>query len=264
MRMLPLVALCLCASASADFSGDARTPRLLQDLKTQYAFSPAELDQVKAALKDARELPQLIHSEQTNKEKTLTWEDYRPLHVMPANISNGLRFLQEQKQWLDKAQERYGVPPEVVTALLGVETKYGIFTGRYRVLDSLSTLGYEHPSRAPFFFGELLQFFVLCRDDRLDPGAVRGSYAGAMGMAQFMPSNYRSLAVDFDGDGRVDLRHSVPDVLASTANLLHTNGFKMGGSYEEGSANFEAMREWNHAVIYRKTIGYFADRLIGR
>jgi membrane-bound lytic murein transglycosylase B len=224
MRRLLALALGLSAASAlaaggADFSGDARTPQLLQTLKAQYAFSPAELDQVKAALKDARELPQLIRSEQTNKEKTLTWEDYRPLHVMPANISNGLRFMQEQKQWLDKAQERYGVPPEVVTALLGVETKYGIYTGKYRVLDSLSTLGYEHPSRAPFFFGELLQFFVLCRDGHFEPDQLRGSYAGAMGMAQFMPSNYRNLAVDFDGDGRADL-WSPADAIGSVANYL--------------------------------------------
>jgi membrane-bound lytic murein transglycosylase B len=224
MLRLPLLALCLCATAAAaaprtDFSADERTPQLLQSLKAQYAFTPDQLDTVRSALRDARELPQLIRSEQTNKEKTLTWEDYRPLHVMPANIENGLRFMREQKRWLDKAQERYGVPPEVVTALLGVETKYGIFTGKYRVLDSLVTLGYEHPSRAPFFYGELTQFFVLCRDGRIDPGQMRGSYAGAMGMAQFMPSNYRSLAVDFDGDGRADL-WSPADAIGSVANYL--------------------------------------------
>jgi membrane-bound lytic murein transglycosylase B len=91
-----------------------------------------------------------------------------------------------------------------------------------------------------------------------------GAYAGEIGQTQFLPSSYIKYGVDFDGDGHVDLRHSVPDVLASTANLLHTSGFKMGASYEEGTANFEAMREWNRATIYRKTIAYFADRLVGR
>ena len=91
-----------------------------------------------------------------------------------------------------------------------------------------------------------------------------GAYAGEIGQTQFLPSSYIKYGVDFDGDGRVDLRHSVADVLASTANLLHTNGFKMGAPYGEGSANFEAMREWNHAVIYRKTIAYFADQLMAR
>ena len=91
-----------------------------------------------------------------------------------------------------------------------------------------------------------------------------GAYAGEIGQTQFLPSSYIKYGVDFDGDGRIDLRHSVADVLASTANLLHSNGFKMGAPYGEGSANFEAMREWNHAVIYRKTIAYFADQLVGR
>ena len=104
-------------------------------------------------------------------------------------------------------------------------------------------------------------------DQPLSPEALRdliGAYAGEIRQTQFLPSSYIKYGVDFDGDGRVDLRHSTADVLASTANLLHTNGFKFEGSYEEGSENFEAMREWNHAVIYRKTIAYFADKLVGR
>ena len=231
MRILSAALLGLCAAvpASADYSGNAKAPLLLQTLKTQYAFSPAQLDGVRDALKQAQLLPQLIRSEQTNKEKTLTWEDYKPLHVTPANIENGLRFMQEQKKWLDKAQQVYGVPPEVVTALIGVETKYGAYTGKYRVLDSLATLGFDHPTRAPFFFGELAQFFVLCRDDAISPEQPRGSYAGAMGLAQFMPSNYRTLAVDFDGDGRTDL-WSPADAIGSVANYL---------------VNYDPQRSWH-------------------
>ncbi|MDR3416592.1 MAG: lytic murein transglycosylase B [Nevskia sp.] len=233
MRRLVLrpaaVALALCAaSAAADFSDNAKTPALLETLRTQYAFTPGELDGVKAALGQARLLPQLISAEKNNKEKTSTWEDYRPLHVNPANIANGLRFLQQHKKWLALAEQRYGVPPEVVTALLGVETKYGTFTGRFRVLDSLATLGYDHPTRAPFFFDQLTQFFVLCRDDRLRPESPLGSYAGAMGAAQFMPSNYRRLAVDFDGDGKVDL-WSAADAIGSIANYL---------------VNYDSQRSW--------------------
>lgn len=220
MRALAATLLCLCATpAPADYSANPKVPQLLTQLKTEYSFTPAQLDGVKLALRDAQQLPQLIKSEQTSKEKTLSWEDYRPLHVTPANIANGLRFMQEQKKWLDKAQAQFGVPPEVVTALLGVETKYGGFTGKVRVLDALATQGFDHPSRAPFFFGELVQFFVLCRDDRFEPATLRGSYAGAVGMAQFMPSNYRNLAVDFDGDGRIDL-WSPADAIGSVANYL--------------------------------------------
>ena len=230
MRFFTAFLLAFCsAGAAADYSGNTKTPQLLQTLKTRYAFSPGELDDVRASLKQAQLLPQLIHSEQTNKEKTLTWEDYKPLHVTPANIANGLRFMQEQKKWLDLAQERYGVPPEVVTALIGVETKYGAYTGKFRVLDSLSTLGFDHPTRAPFFFEELTQLFVLCRDDRFQPTELRGSYAGAMGLAQFMPSNYRTLALDFDGDGRTDL-WSPADAIGSVANYL---------------VNYDPQRSWH-------------------
>jgi len=213
-----LLSLCA-AGAAADYSGNAKTPELLQALKTRYSFSAGDLNQVRAALRQAQQLPQLIVSEQTSKEKVLSWQDYKPLHVSPANIANGLRFMQEQKKWLDLAQQRYGVPPEVVTALLGVETKYGAYTGKYRVLDSLATLGFDHPTRAPFFFDQLTQFFVLCRDERFQPAELRGSYAGAVGLAQFMPSNYRTLAVDFDGDGRTDL-WSPADAIGSVANYL--------------------------------------------
>lgn len=230
MRLFAAFLLTLCTTgAAADYSDNTKTPQLLQTLKTQYSFSPDDLDNVRTALKQAQLLPQLIRSEQTNKEKTLTWEDYKPLHVTPANIANGLRFMQEQKKWLDLAQERYGVPPEVVTALIGVETKYGAYTGKYRVLDSLATLGFDHPTRAPFFFNELTQLFVLCRDDRFQPTELRGSYAGAMGLAQFMPSNYRTLALDFDGDGRADL-WSPADAIGSVANYL---------------VNYDPQRSWH-------------------
>jgi len=118
--------------------------------------------------------------------------------------------------------------------------------------------------RTELFQGELLAALKIVQRGDLPLRDLIGAYAGEIGQTQFLPSSYIKYGVDFDGDGHVDLRHSVPDVLASTANLLHSNGFKMGQPYGEGSANFEAMREWNRAVIYRRTIGYFADRLVGQ
>jgi membrane-bound lytic murein transglycosylase B len=111
------------------------------------------------------------------------------------------------------------VPPAVIAAVLGVETKYGSYTGRHRVLDALATQGFDHPTRTPFFFAELTEFFVLCREQGFKPAEVLGSYAGAVGAAQFMPSNYRRLAVDFDGDGKRDL-WSAPDAIGSIANYF--------------------------------------------
>lgn len=219
MRLLLAAALLPLCAARADYLDRPEAARLLSLLQTQYEFTAADLDVVKAALKQAQPLPQLIDAERNSKERTLSWDEYRALHVNAANIANGLRFLDEQKLWLARAEAQYGVPPEVIAALLGVETKYGAYTGRVRVLDALATQGFDHPTRAAFFFDQLAQFFVLCRDQHLDPTRPLGSYAGAMGEAQFMPSAWRRLAVDFDGDGRVDL-WSPADAIGSVANYL--------------------------------------------
>jgi len=214
-----IAALCALQAAQADYSDKPRAAQLYADLRQDYGFSDVELAAVKTDLQQAQTLPQLINAEQNNKEKTLAWDDYVRIHVTPANIAGGQRFMRDQHAWLARAELVYGVAPAVVTALLGVETKYGAFTGRARVLDALATQGFDHPTRSAFFFDELTQFFVLCRDQSLDATQPRGSYAGAMGAAQFMPSNYRRLAVDFDGDGRRDL-WSAADAIGSIANYL--------------------------------------------
>ena len=131
------------------------------------------------------------------------------------------------------------------------------------VIRTLATMAHDC-RRTELFQGELLAALKIVQRGDLPLRDLIGAFAGEIGQTQFLPSSYIKYGVDFDGDGHVDLRHSVPDVLASTANLLHTSGFKMGQPYGEGTANFEAMREWNRAVVYRKTIGYFADRLAGQ
>ncbi|MGQ0586951.1 MAG: lytic murein transglycosylase B [Gammaproteobacteria bacterium] len=218
----------LAAPAAADYSSHPRVPALLDKLRTEHGFTAAELDTVRAALVQAEQLPQLIEAEQKAKEKTLTWPDYRKIHLLEANLANGAKFLDDNRAWLARAEAQYGVPPAVIAAILGVETKYGSYTGRHRVLDALATQGFDHPTRAPFFFGELAEFFVLCREQSLVPAEVLGSYAGAVGVAQFMPSNYRRLAVDFDGDGRRDL-WTVPDAIGSVANYFVNYAPARGG-----------------------------------
>jgi membrane-bound lytic murein transglycosylase B len=131
------------------------------------------------------------------------------------------------------------------------------------VIRTLATMAHDC-RRTELFQGELLAALKIVQRGDLPLRDLIGAFAGEIGQTQFLPSSYIKYGVDFDGNGHVDLRHSVPDVLASTANLLHTSGFKGGAPYDEGTANFEAMREWNRATIYRKTIGYFADRLVGR
>ncbi len=229
--LLGALVLFCCLPVRADFSKAPQVPALLAQLRDQAGFTPAELDRVRSALADAQLLPQLIHTEQHAKERTLSWDQYAPIHINAANIANGLAFMQAQKQWLAKAQAEYGVPAAVITAVLGVETKYGNNTGHVRVLDALATMGFKHPTRGPFFLSELEQFFVLCRDDGLDPTQLKGSYAGAMGSAQFMPSNYLRLGVDFDGNGVVNL-WSAADAIGSIANYLRN--YRPGNEWQRG------------------------------
>ena len=229
-----LLLICLALSplvAAADYSNHPKTPELLQTLRDEFRFSKADLQMVREALAEAQLVPKLIESEKNAKEKTLTWADYRPIHVNARNIERGAAFYRAQREWLNKAQQQYGVPAAVIVAIMGVETKYGGYTGPHRVLDSLATQGFDHPTRHPFFFRELTEFFVFCRDFGKTPSEPVGSYAGAMGMAQFMPSNYRRLAVDYDNDGDIDL-WSIPDAIGSIGNyLIH---YRPSASWQSG------------------------------
>lgn len=153
------------------------------------------------------------------------WLEYRARYVEERRIRDGVAFLHERRAALDRAADRYGVPPEIVTAILGVETRYGRHTGDFRTLDVLLTLSFDYLRRADYFRSELEQFLLLTREQRLDPLAVRGSFAGAIGMPQFMPSSIRRWAVDFDGNGRIELARSV-DSIGSVANFLVQHGWQ--------------------------------------
>ena len=224
MRIFFLPLLLLATAASADYSNHPSAGVLLDRLESEYSFSREELDGVRTALADAARVPKLIENEQQAKEKTLTWPAYQAIFINADRIRRGLEFLQTYKEPLAQAESEFGVPPEVVAAILGVETRFGVNATAHRTLDALATQGFEHPTRSPFFFSELTEFFVLCRELAFQPAAVKGSYAGAIGAAQFMPSNYRRYAVDFDGDGRRDL-WALPDAIGSVANyLVHYGG----------------------------------------
>ncbi len=193
-----------------------------------------------------------------------TFEQYVSTRVGAGRINGGRAMLQRHAALLSQIEQRFGVPRQVLVAIWGLETDFGKGDmGKLPVIRTLATLAHDC-RRTELFQGELTAALKIVERGDLPLRDMIGAYAGEIGQTQFLPSSYIKYGVDFDGDGHVNLRHSVADVLASTANLLHTNGFKMGQPYGEGTANFEAMREWNHAVIYRKTIAYFADQLIGR
>lgn len=193
-----------------------------------------------------------------------TFEQYVATRVSAGRIKTGQAMLQRHASLLSRIQQRFGVPPEIIVAIWGLESDFGKGDlGRMPVVRTLATMAHDC-RRTELFQGELLAALKIVQRGDLPLRDLVGAYAGELGQTQFLPSSYIKYGVDFDGNGHVDLRHSIPDVLASTANLLKTAGWRAGGDYHEGSANFEAMREWNRATIYRKTIGYFADRLAGR
>jgi lytic murein transglycosylase len=193
-----------------------------------------------------------------------SFEQYVSTRVGPGRINTGRAMLQRYAPLLSSIEARFGVPRQILVAIWGLETDFGKGDmGKLPVFRVLATMAHDC-RRTELFQGELLAALKILQRGDLGLRDMVGAYAGEIGQTQFLPSSYIKYGVDFDGDGHVDLRHSVPDVLASTANLLHTSGFKMGAPYGEGTPNFEAMREWNRATIYRKTIGYFADQLMGR
>ena len=232
-RALAGLALILFAgAATADYSGHPSAWLLLKNLEADYDFSEEELDEVEQSLAVAQRQPKLVEFEQKAKEKTLDWTTYRAISINDANLQRGLQFLSDYRELLARAEQDFGVPPALIAAFLGVETKFGTFTSPHHVLDALATQGFEHPTRSAFFFAELTEFFALCRDYGFHPPAVMGSYAGAMGFPQFMPSNYRRLAVDFDGNGLRDL-WAMPDSIGSIANYLVRYGGDAG--YRRGA-----------------------------
>jgi membrane-bound lytic murein transglycosylase B len=157
------------------------------------------------------------------------WHAYARPFLAPERVAAGAQYWGAHADDLARAEARYGVPPEIVVAILGIETFYGRNVGRYRTLDALSTLAFDYPRRAAFFRGELKQFLLLARELRMSPLAANGSFAGALGVPQFMPGSYRSYAVDFDGNGRPDLWQSPADVVGSVANYLARHDWQPGG-----------------------------------
>src|SRR5277367_3389922 len=193
---------------------------------------------------------------------SVSFETYARTRVIPARINRAKKLLAQYADLFSRIEKQYGVPREMIMAIWTMETDNGSGDmGKLPVIRTLSTLAWDC-RRTDLFQSELIAALKILQRGDLPLRDLIGAYAGEIGQTQFLPSSYIKYGVDYDGDGRVDLRHSVPDVLASTANLLKTNGWQAGQPYHEGTANFEAMHEWNRAVVYRKTMVLFAERLI--
>ena len=192
-----------------------------------------------------------------------SFEDYASTRVSAVRIKRGKQMLQRHAALLSRIERQFGVPGPLIVAIWGLESDYGTGDmGNLPVIRTLATMAYDC-RRAELFQRELLAALQIVQRGDLSLRDMVGAYAGEIGQTQFLPSSYIKYGIDYDGNGHVDLRHSVPDVLASTANLLRANGWRAGAPFEEGTTNFEVMREWNRAVIYRKTMVLFAQRLAG-
>lgn len=161
-------------------------------------------------------------------EKTLTWKEYQKIFLKERRITEGREFMVQYRDALLRAEQQFGVPAKIITAIIGVETYYGRNKGSYRVIDALSTLAFDYPPRSQFFTSELTAFLLLVKEQGFDATAIKGSYAGAMGYGQFISSSYRHYAVDFDGDGVADIVNNPIDAIGSVANYFNRHGWQQG------------------------------------
>lgn len=247
-RLSPVPALCaglLLAASLATHAKPRREPppqplgprpeliAFADDLAATQGWDVAALREQLSQALDLPRVKQLILPAATGTAKN--WAAYRDRFIEPKRLDAGVAFWTEHEAALARAESKYGVPAEVVVGIIGVETFYGRITGGFKVLDSLATLAFDFPAEHPraaerqaFFRGELAEFLKLCRENGLDAADVRGSYAGALGLPQFMPGSWRQHAVDFDGDGHIDLMASPVDAIGSVAHYLSEYGWKPG------------------------------------
>ena len=210
----------------ANYSEHPDAKEVIETLVRDHGFEKSYVIKV---LESAKKQEKILQSMSSPAEFTWTWERYKKLFIENKRIINGKKFIKENASLFNQVEKDFGVPREIITSILGVETRYGKIKGSYRVLDSLATLGFDFPRRSKFFKSELVQFFILTRENNLDINSIKGSYAGAMGYGQFISSSYRAYAIDYDGDGYADLFNSVPDAVASIANYLKKHGWRRDG-----------------------------------
>ncbi len=221
LRCLTL-SLLATASTSVLAQNDEQTA-FIDEMVKKHGF---EAKSLQATLAGAEIKDNILEAIARPAEKRLNWTQYRKIFVIPKRIAGGVKFMQENRQALQDAEKRFGVPAHIITAIIGVETYYGKRTGGYRVLDALATLGFHYPPRGKFFRSELSHFLLLAREEGIDASEPTGSYAGAMGVPQFIPSSYRHYAIDFDDDGKRDIWNNNRDVIGSVANYFARHGWR--------------------------------------
>ena len=223
--ILLLVFLMLPLSSFADYSKHENALKLINEMVNEYGFDREYLSKLfsKAERKES-----ILEAIARPAEKRLEWFEYRRIFITNDRVEKGREFIRQHHEALIRAEEKFGVPKELITAIIGVETRYGKNKGSYRVLDALTTLGFDYPPRSKFFSSELKQALLLAKEQGFDIFEMKGSYAGAMGYGQFIPSSYRHYAIDFDGDQVADILTNVFDAIGSVANYFKLHHWQKG------------------------------------
>ena len=209
---------------NADLVQRAEVASFIRDMVAEYDYDTDELYDVLGRV----QLSEKVIAAISRPAEALPWHRYRSIFLKPGRVKGGGEFWRRNKAQLEHAKELYGVPEEIMVAIIGVETKYGRIKGGFKVIDSLSTLAFDYPKRSKFFSGELKHYLLLTREQSVDPHRLKGSYAGAMGIPQFIPSSYRAYAVDFDEDGLTDIWENPTDAIGSVGNYFKQHGWREG------------------------------------
>ena len=214
-------------ASAGDYGGSPQVTQFIGEMTRDYGFASEQLNEV---FREVERKQSILDAISRPAERVKPWSEYRPMFITDARIARGVDFWRQHEAVLARAEREYGVPAQVIVAIIGVETFFGRNTGNFRVIDALSTLSFDYPPRAAFFRKELREFFLLARDEQLDPLTLKGSYAGAMGLPQFMPSSFRAYAVDFDGDGHINIWTDPDDAIGSVASYFKQHGWVAGES----------------------------------
>ena len=244
---------------AGDFQDNQDVQDFISEMEQRHQFERSELE---ALFEQAKLRNDILEAISRPAEKTKPWYEYRDIFLKPKRIDGGVSFWKENEDILKRAEQAYGVDAAIIVAIIGVETRYGANTGSYRVIDALSTLAFEYPPRSKFFRSELEQYLILGREEDIDLRKAKGSYAGAMGYGQFIPSSYRAYAVDFSEDGKRDLWKSLDDIIGSVANYFHRHGWKSGqpvASRVNNDAPAAALQVSKNIKPGKKTAGDFAE-----
>ena len=246
------------AVAAENYGDNELAQALIDEMVSEEGF---DREALQAVFDSAERQESILKAISRPAEKTKPWYEYREIFVTEKRENQGVTFYEEHRETLARAEQETGVPAEIIVAIIGVETYYGRITGSYRVIDALSTLAFDYPRRSPFFTKELKNYLMLTRDQGFEPSDLKGSYAGAMGYGQFMPSSYRAYAIDFDGDGVTDIWNNPVDAIGSVANYFKAHGWRPGepvvtAALREG----HVPEDWfNSGLKPERTVGEFVE-----